>query len=160
MHDRGSYKNNDTLFSFNNASSSDLTKESLHNQYLKPSNSSKLKTGHANRSPDNLADYYFGAVEEKPKNEQRRKVDILNYGRAKRDEIIEKLQLESAKHFQAMQKTRAKSGGTLKSQKYSKNAFKLQSEPQIMATTESDQPDNQRKSVTCYDDDCHKKKGK
>lgn len=83
--DKGSHKNNDTHFSFNNATySSDLVNDSLQNkqQQLKQSKSSKIHTpANIQRSPEKHADFYFGAVEEKPKNEERRKVDILNYGR-------------------------------------------------------------------------------
>ena len=57
-------------------------------------------------------------------------------------------------------KARAKSGGNLKTQKQLKSNFKLQSEPQFMATPESDHQDNQRKSAGCYEGDCNRKKGK
>jgi len=102
-----------------------MVNESAFNPPLKPSSSGMLRTGLVERSPERAADFYFGAVEERTKDEEKRKIDILNYGRAKRDEIIEKLQVESAKHFQALQKARAKSGGTLKTQKSSKSTFKL-----------------------------------
>ena len=68
--------------------------------------------------------------------------------------------MESAKHFEALQKARAKSGGTLKAQKLSKSAFKLQSEPQIVATAETEWKENSSKSFGCYDGDCHRKKGR
>ena len=43
-------------------------------------------------------------------------MDILNYGRAKRDEIIERLQIESTKKFTDLNKSRAKSSGNLSKQ--------------------------------------------
>lgn len=89
--DKCSQKPKDIHFSFNDASQSGMVNESALNPPLKPSSSSMLRTGLVERSPERPADFYFGAVEEKAKDDQKRKIDILNYGRAKRDEIIEKL---------------------------------------------------------------------
>lgn len=73
---------------------------------------------------------FAGLAEDTAPTEPQRKVDVLHYGRAKRDEIVERLQAESLKHFQALQRVKTKSCTAATSSKRPRGA-KVHHEPPL-----------------------------
>lgn len=84
------------------------------------------------KSPATAMLTFASLTEDTVPAEPQRKVDILHYGRAKRDEIVEKLQAESLKHFQALHRAKTKSCTAATASQKRPRGAKLYHEPPLI----------------------------